>query len=154
MTVTAPRGHEPPSAEAGPVLGVDLGARRVGVAVSDPARTVASGLDTLLVGSLQDAVDKVAVLAENRGARRIVVGLPLNMNGSEGGKAREARLFAKLIEERLGSGVVLWDERLTSVQAKGELERLGAGRSITRDKAAIDRVAATILLQSYLDSLK
>jgi len=152
--VTAPRSCEPPLTEAGPVLGVDLGARRVGVAVSDPARTIASGLDTLLVKSLRDAVEQVAGLAKERGAGRIVVGLPLNMNATEGEKARDARLFAKRLEERSGSAVVLWDERLTSVQAKGEMERLGAARAITRDKASVDRVAATILLQSYLDSLK
>lgn len=152
--MTAPRNVEPPSPEAGPILGVDLGARRVGIAVSDPARTVASGLDTLLVKSLSDAIAQVVRLAEERDVARVVIGLPLNMNGSEGEKAREARRFAKLLGESCGSGVVLWDERLTSVQAKGELGRLGAGRSITRDKAAVDRVAATILLQSYLDSLK
>ena len=123
------------------------------MAVSDPARTVASGLDTLHVKSLPDAVEKVALLAKERGATRVVVGLPLNMNGSEGEKAREARRFASSLNEAFGAGVVLWDERLTSVQAKGELDRIGAGRSITRDKAAVDRVAATILLQSYLDSL-
>lgn len=137
---------------AAPILGVDLGARRVGVAVSDPARTVASGLDTLLVKGMSDAVEQVSRLAEERGVTRVVVGLPLNMNGSEGEKAREARRFAKMLGEACDSSVVLWDERLTSIQAKGELGRMGAGRSVMRDKAAVDRVAATILLQSYLDS--
>jgi putative Holliday junction resolvase len=126
----------------------------VGVAVSDPAARVASGLDTLLVRSLSDAVSQVMSLAEGRGAVRVVVGLPLNMNGSEGEKALEARRFAKLLDEAGASKVVLWDERLTSVQAKGELGRLSEGRCMGRDKTAVDRVAATILLQSYLDSLR
>ena len=150
----APKEDKPSLSNAGPVLGVDLGARRVGVAISDPAGIVASGLETLLVRSLPDAVSQVTNLAEERGVVRVVVGLPLNMNGSEGEKAREARRFAASLDEASVSNVVLWDERLTSVQAKGELGRLSEGRSITRDKAAVDRVAATILLQSYLDSLR
>lgn len=152
--VTAPKDSPSGSSAAGPLLGVDLGARRVGIAVSDPACTVASGLDTLNVRSLAEALTQVAGLVDERCARRIVVGLPLNMNGSEGEKAKEARRFARLLAERTKSDVVLWDERLTSVQARGELGRLGAGRSISRDKAKVDRVAATILLQSYLDSLR
>jgi putative Holliday junction resolvase len=151
---TAHTRSKPGSSEAGPFLGVDLGTRRVGVAVSDPTCTVASGLETLRVKSLADAVALVAELVGRRAARRVVVGLPLNMNGSEGEKAREARQFAKLLGEKIDSPTVLWDERLTSVQARGELGRLGAGRSASRDKARVDRVAATLLLQSYLDSLK
>lgn len=108
----------------------------------------------MLVRSLAEAVDRVADLAASRGARRVIVGLPLNMNGSEGERAREARQFAKLLREKIDYAVLLWDERLTSVQARNELGRLGAGRSVSRDKARVDRVAATILLQSYLDSLK
>jgi putative Holliday junction resolvase len=150
--VTARSRKAPP--DLGPVLGVDLGARRVGTAVSDPACVVASGLETLRVKSLREAVGLVAKLAEDRKTRRVVVGLPLNMNGSEGEKAREARQFAGLLRDRTGTEVVLWDERLTSVQARGELGRLGVKGAAGRDKARVDRVAATILLQSYLDSLK
>jgi putative Holliday junction resolvase len=152
--VTAHSDSDSGSPETGPVLGIDLGARRVGVAVSDPSCTVASGLETLRVKSLTDAVARVADLVSRRGVRVVVVGLPLNMNGSEGEKAREARQFADLLGERIESSTVLWDERLTSVQARGELGRLGARRSVSRDKARVDRVAATLLLQSYLDSLK
>ena len=151
--MAAPEKDDPLLKDSGPILGVDLGARRVGVAISDPARTIASGLDTLLVKGLSDAAEKVALLANQRGATRVVVGLPLNMNGSEGEKALEARRFAASLGDTAGLRVVLWDERLTSVQAKGELGRINVGRSIGRDKAAVDRVAATILLQSYLDSL-
>jgi putative Holliday junction resolvase len=139
-------------ADTGPVLGVDPGARRIGLAVSDPECTVASGLDTLRVKSLREAVSLVTRLAEERGVRKVVVGFPLNMNGSEGERAREARTFAKLLEDMSGADVVLWDERLTSAQARGELGRLGVRGAAARDKARVDRVAATILLQSYLDS--
>jgi putative Holliday junction resolvase len=152
--VTARGDSDSGSPGAGPVLGVDLGARRVGVAVSDTSRTVASGLETLNVKSMTEAVARVADLASRRGVSLVVVGLPLNMNGSEGQKAREARRFAGLLSEKTGTAAVLWDERLTSVQARGELGRLGAGRSVSRDKGRVDRVAATLLLQSYLDSLK
>lgn len=152
--VTAAKNSKPVSSKPGPVLGVDLGARRVGIAVSDPGRSVASGLETLLVRGVTEAIGRVAELASRRGARLVVVGLPLNMNGSEGARAREARRFANSLGERTGSSVVLWDERLTSVQARGELGRMKARRSASRDKAEVDRVAATILLQSYLDSLR
>lgn len=135
-------------------MGIDPGARRIGIAVSDPECTVASGLDTLRVKSLREAVSLVTRLAEERGVRKVVVGFPLNMNGSEGERAREARTFAKLLEGRSGAEVVLWDERLTSAQARGELGRLGVRGAAARDKARVDRVAATILLQSYLDSRK
>jgi len=141
-------------ADAGPVLGVDPGARRIGIAVSDPTCTVASGLETLKVKNLRDAVSLVVGLAEERKVCRVVVGLPLNMNGSEGERAKEARQFAKLLEDKSGAPVILWDERLTSVQARAELGRLGVKGAGARDKARVDRVAATILLQSYLDSLK
>lgn len=141
-------------ADTGPVLGVDPGARRIGLAISDPDCLVAAGMETLRVKSLREAVSLVAGLAEERGVRKVVVGFPLNMNGSEGERAREARTFAKLLEEKSGAAVVLWDERLTSAQARGELGRLGVRGAAARDKARVDRVAATILLQSYLDSRK
>jgi len=134
------------------VLGVDPGARRLGIAVSDAGCTIASGLETLKVRGAADAAEKVAEVARRRGVRRIVVGLPLNMNGSEGEGARLARRFAEVLSERCACEVVLWDERLTSAQARGELARLG--RTPSREKGEVDRVAATLLLQSYLDSLK
>ena len=152
--MTAQKDNDPTPCETGPVLGVDLGTRRVGVAASDPGRVVASGLDTLIVGSRSQAVELVAGLAGERGVSRIVVGLPLNMNGSEGKKALESREFAELLGDVTGLPVSLWDERLTSVEALGVLGRAGAGRAVRKDKGKVDRVAVTILLQSYLDSLR
>ncbi|HJL20505.1 MAG TPA: Holliday junction resolvase RuvX [Sandaracinaceae bacterium LLY-WYZ-13_1] len=131
-------------------LGIDHGERRVGVAVSDEDGRIAHPRDTLARKDPKALIDAVATLAREEGARELVVGLPLHLDGSEGRSARRARRFAERLGEASGLPVVLWDERLTTAQTERAL-----GESGVRGKArrrVVDRVAASLMLQSYLDS--
>jgi putative Holliday junction resolvase len=132
------------------LLGVDPGARRIGLALSDEDAQIASPHSTVEVQGLERALREVAALAVRLEAERVVVGLPLRLDGSEGEAARRARLFA----ERLGTltqlPIVLWDERLTTAAAERALSAGGVRGSKRRQ--VVDRVAAALILQSYLDA--
>ncbi len=134
------------------VLAVDYGRRRVGLAVSDPLRITAQGLETVAVRSLKAAAAEVARVAGEVEAGEVVVGLPLNMDGSAGEMAAEAGAFAAEVERRTGLPVRRWDERLTSVAAGRALREMGA-RTKGR-KGEVDRMSAVLILQGYLDSQK
>jgi putative Holliday junction resolvase len=132
------------------VLGIDYGTVRVGLAVSDPDRKFAFPLATY--NRQNRALDEkyfCAVAAEQEIAE-IVVGLPIHLSGQEGQKAAEARNFGQWLASALRCPVVYWDERFTTVEAENHL--LAAGLTNKRRKARRDRVAAQILLQSYLDA--
>jgi putative Holliday junction resolvase len=131
-------------------LGIDLGERRIGVAVSDPLGVTARPLGFVEHVSLSQDVAAVGELAHRRGAQAVVVGLPLNMDGSEGPAARRARRFAEALRRRLGITVHMWDERLTTVQAERDLVAAGQRRSRRRDTR--DATAAALILQGYLDA--
>jgi putative Holliday junction resolvase len=130
------------------VLGLDLGQARIGVAISDPDRRVAVPLGTIRTGAPDD-VRAVAALVREHGVSEVVVGLPLSLSGGRGPAAEHARIFAALLGEVVGVPVRLQDERLSTVEAERRLEEAGArGRGRRR---AVDRVAATVILQAYLD---
>lgn len=128
-------------------LGVDWGRRRVGVAVSDELGRMAHPVSTLEPKSLTGLVQSLAALARERGVTTIVLGLPKHMNGVEGESAVAVR---KLAAELEGAGltVTFWDERLSSWEAEGRLREGGVS---SRAKGRVDRAAATLLLQSFLD---
>jgi putative Holliday junction resolvase len=137
------------------VLAVDLGRRRIGLAVSDPLGVTVQGLDTLTRRNLRDDIARVAAAARDRKVTRIVVGLPLHMSGEESPMAREARLFAGKLREATGLDVDLHDERLTSVEAESILA--GRGWSLDRllkekRRGAVDRLAATLILEDWLSA--
>ena len=130
------------------VLGLDPGTRRVGVAVSDPLGITAQPR-TVLDGGDPRLMEEIARLAAELGAERIVVGLPVSLNGTEGPSAAAARAFAAAVGEATGLPVELADERFTSVSAERVLVQ--AGLSGRRRRAVRDRVAAAVMLQAYLD---
>jgi len=131
-------------------LGVDPGDARVGLAVSDDEGALATPLCTIAARGEGDPAKRIAAEALREDCKEIVVGLPRNLDGSEGGAARKARLLAGRIHTATGLRVVLWDERLTTAEAH---RALGAAEMSERDqRKVIDQVAATILLQSYLDA--
>jgi len=132
------------------ILSVDLGERRVGLAVSDDEGRVAMGLDTLSVTGLKDAVRQVAGRAGERDASLIVVGLPLTLAGVEGPAAGRAREFARRLEEAARRPVEMWDERMTTAQGLRALRE--AERPRDRARGDADRAAAVLILQSYLDA--
>ncbi len=132
------------------LLGVDYGTVRVGLAVSDPEHRIASPLTTYERRGRQGDEPYFRKLVEEEEVGRIVVGLPVHTDGHEGQKAAEARKFGAWLAEVTGLPVTYYDERFTTVEAEGFL--LAAGLTNKRRKARRDRVAAQILLQSYLDA--
>ena len=136
-------------AEPGRVLGLDLGDARIGVAISDPARRVAVPLGTVRTGAPAD-VKAIAELARENGAELVVVGHPLLMSGRAGERAHLAERFAEALGAVLGLPVVLQDERLSSAEADRALR--GAGRSGRERRREVDRSAATVILQAWLDA--
>ena len=133
------------------VLGIDYGDRRVGLAVSDEGGLIASGLSTFQRrGDDGPLVEHIRALCEQYWVERIVVGLPINMDGSIGPRARLTTEFANRLRNALGLEVETWDERLTSEQA----DRLMLDADLSRKKRQrrIDRLAAQLILQSYLDA--
>jgi putative holliday junction resolvase len=130
--------------------GIDPGSARTGVAVAEDDVPVATPLCTVTHRGLEDALTQVASLLAAERIEQVVVGLPLAMNGREGDAARKARRFAERLEARSGVPVVLWDERLTTVAALRAQQTLGVRAQAGRGQ--IDQAAATLILQSYLDS--
>jgi putative Holliday junction resolvase len=133
------------------ILALDLGKKRIGLALSDPLRITAQGLPNLVRTNKRADLEALGGLAREHGVGLILMGNPLNMGGAEGRQSAWAREFAAGITERLGLPVTFWDERLTTVEAGRVLRQSGV--SIEKRAAAVDRLSAVILLQSYLDSL-
>ena len=132
------------------VLGLDVGDRRIGVALSDETGLLASPLPTLeRVGPRKD-LKAIAALVRDRGAGEIVVGLPYNMDGSVGPQAEKVRAFAEALAPVARVPVRYWDERLTTVEAEQILIERDVSRQ--RRKGLVDQVAAVLILQSYLDA--
>jgi putative Holliday junction resolvase len=132
------------------ILGVDLGERTLGLALSDPLGIVAGALQTIRrTSESKDLLALAGVMAEQE-VGEIVVGLPLNMNGTRGPQAEKAEAFAQKLRERFKLPVHLWDERLSTVAAERSL--LEADLSRKKRKRVIDQVAAALFLQSFLDA--
>lgn len=139
-------------ATTGRILGVDFGDTRTGLAVSDISRFLASGIGYVSPGGIEKTANKVAEIAAEQKVGAIVVGLPKNMDGSEGFRAERCREFAGMLRLRLNVPVVMMDERLTTVSASrylNETNTRGAKR-----KGVIDTLSAQIILQNALDRLK
>lgn len=148
------RVHEDVTALAerpGPLMGLDPGTKRIGVAVSDRLRMTATALEAVPRAKFPRDAARLAEIAAGRGIAGVVVGLPRNMDGSEGPRAQSARAFARNVAEALGLPVALWDERLTTVAAERTL--LEADSSRKRRSEVIDRLAAAYILQGALDRL-
>lgn len=133
------------------ILALDLGKKRIGLAISDPLGITAQGLPNLVRANKRTDLDALARLAREREVALFLMGNPLNMSGREGRQSGWVREFAEALERRTGLPVKLWDERLTTVEASRVLRASGIG--IEKRAAAVDRLSAVILLQSYLDSL-
>jgi len=136
------------SHRSGRILALDLGSRRIGIAVSDELRITAQGLEVMQRTSLRQDLARLARLASDYGVSLALVGNPRHMNGAEGRQSEWAREFAGMLEQRAGIPVRLWDERLTSREAERVLRSSGIGRE--KRARAVDRLAAVILLESYL----
>jgi putative Holliday junction resolvase len=132
-------------------LGLDLGSRRIGVALSDSAGTVATPYDVLTrAGDRMRDHARIAELVDEAGAEVVVVGLPLSLDGSIGPAARSVLDETDELRARLLVGVITWDERLSTIEARRRLRAAGVqGR---KGRRVVDQVAATVILQSWLDA--
>ena len=133
------------------ILALDLGKKRIGLAISDPLGITAQGLPNLVRTNKRADLAALAQLIAERQVGLVLLGNPINMRGAEGRQSAWVREFAGALGRHTGLPVKLWDERLTSVEA-GRVLR-ASGISIEKRAAAVDRLSAVILLQSYLDSL-
>ena len=132
------------------IMAVDLGKARTGIAASDKTEYLASPVKVISEHNKERLLQKVCETAQEIKAELVVVGLPKNMDGSEGESAKNAREFSLLLSEKLGVEVKLWDERCTTITAHGYLNDTNTRGK--KRKAVIDEVAATVILQSFLDS--
>ncbi|MGH9476730.1 MAG: Holliday junction resolvase RuvX [Terriglobales bacterium] len=130
-------------------MALDLGQRRIGVAVSDELGMTAQGLETIQRQRLSQDLQALAKLAREWGAARWLLGLPRQMNGEEGTQAQAARRFGAALLRHTHLPLEYWDERLTTVEAQRLLR--AAGSSLGQRQRAVDKMAAVILLQAYLE---
>lgn len=134
------------------IMAVDLGKARTGIAVCDKTQFLASPLCVIEERNQERLAEKVALAAEQEKAERIVVGLPRNMDGSEGESAQNARIFAENLEKLVSVPIIMQDERCTTMIAHRYLNDTNVRGK--KRKQTVDAVAATVILQTYLDSLK
>ncbi len=132
------------------ILGLDYGEARIGVSVSDALEMLASPLDTICEKDRNEQLKKTAAVAKEHNVGKIVVGYPKHMDGTVGHRAQYTEEFARDLSERLGVPYVMWDERLSSTEAHRILE--SGGVSGKKRKTKVDKIAAVIILQGYLDA--
>lgn len=135
------------------ILGLDYGSKTVGVAVSDPLGITAQGVSTIWrkqENKLRQTLAQIEILVEDYQVERIVLGYPKNMNNTVGERALKSLEFKEMLERRTGLPVVMWDERLTTVEANRTLMESGVRRE--NRKQYLDELAAIFILQSYLDA--
>ena len=135
----------------GGLIGLDLGTKTIGVAASDPDRRLAAGVETIARKTFTKDADRILALAADRRVVGFVLGLPLNMDGSEGPRAQSTRSFARNLAKRTELPIAFWDERLSTVAVEREL--IAADASRAKRAAVIDQHAAAFILQGALDRL-
>ena len=133
------------------ILGLDLGQKTIGVAISDPLGFTAQGLTTIRRSNKEKDIEDLRKICEGYKVETIVIGLPKNMNGTIGPSGELAMAFGKLIEDEFKIEVKFWDERLTTVAAHKAM--LEADLSRSKRKKIVDKVASTYILQGYLDMI-
>jgi len=136
----------------GRILALDFGKKRIGLAISDPLGITAQGLQTLQRTNTREDLEALAALAAERDVTLFLFGNPLHMSGHESRQGGHTRDFADRLARRTGIAIQFWDERLTSVEANRVLRE--SGISIEKRARAVDRLAAVLLLESYLDSIR
>jgi putative Holliday junction resolvase len=137
--------------ERGALVGLDLGTKTIGVAVSDPDRRLATGVETIARKNFTTDAAGLLVIAKERNAAGFVLGLPINMDGSEGPRAQSTRAFARNFAKLTDLAIALWDERLSTSAVEREL--IGMDVSRAKRAAVIDEHAAIFILQGALDRL-
>ncbi len=142
------------------IMGLDVGDRTIGVAISDALKITAQGKETIMRQSIKQDIDRLVELIVEYEVTKVVSGLPMNMNGTLGPQGEKTQEFVKKLEKKLKYSdrikteieIVFWDERLTTLGAERMLIEADVSRK--KRKTVIDKVAAQLILQGYLDSLK
>ncbi len=135
------------------ILGLDLGSKTLGVAISDELGWTAQGVETIKINeeSRDYNMGRLSEIVNEYGVEKVVLGMPKNMNGTIGPRAEASQQFAQILQKKFDLPVILWDERLTTMAAERML--ISADVSRKKRKQVIDKMAAVMILQSYLDSL-
>lgn len=137
------------------ILGLDYGSKTVGVAISDPLLITAQGLEIIRrdsEGKIRKTYQRIEELCQEYEVEKIVLGYPKNMNGTDGDRAKKSLEFKDALERRTGLPVIMWDERLTTVSADNVMMESGIRRE--NRKEYVDEIAAMIILQNYLESIR
>jgi putative holliday junction resolvase len=133
-------------------MGLDVGDKKIGVALSDPSHVLASPLKTIFRVNDDAAIKEIVDLAKKHNISKLVVGLPYSLSGAIGKQAEKVLLFSQQIAQAVDVDIIMQDERLTSVSANQKLRE--AGKKGSKLKNEMDAAAATVILQSYLDEVK
>ena len=133
------------------ILGIDYGDARTGIAISDPMGIIATPQNTIITFKDEQIILELVKIIEENNVKKIILGYPKNMNGSEGIRAEKTKEFRKKIISSTNVYVIMWDERLTSVSAHRTLSEANVRGE--KRKKAIDKMAACLILQNYLDSI-
>jgi len=134
------------------IMGLDLGTKNIGVALSDESGTLAQGKEVVRRASNRQVIARIREMLDEFNVAEIVVGLPLNMDGTMGERAKDSVKFADMLKEQTRVPVKLWDERLSTKEAENTMMEAAVRRG--KRKKVVDKIAAQIILQSYLDSLQ
>lgn len=134
------------------IMAIDLGDARTGLAVSDAMGILCGEAWTMEEWDMERAAKRIAEAAKERGVERLVLGLPKNMDGTEGPRAEKSRMVAQRLTDATGLEVVLWDERRSSIEAHGILH--ANGRKEKKHRQTVDAVAASLILEGYLGTLR
>lgn len=133
------------------ILALDYGDVRIGMALSDITRTIASGYENYTRKSLEEDISHIIDIAKTNNVKKILIGLPYNMDGTESNQTIKTKDFAKVLEEKSGYEIIFFDERLTSKIAERMLIEADVSRN--KRKNVLDKLSATIILQDYLNTL-
>ena len=137
------------------IMGLDFGSKTVGVALSDPLLITAQGLETVRRESpnkLRKTYARLEQIIKEYDVQKIVLGLPKNMNNTEGERVEKTKEFADNLHRRTGIEIIMWDERLTTVEAHKTM--MAAGLNSENRNKIVDKIAAVLILQGYLDSIE
>lgn len=134
------------------VMSIDYGKKRIGIALSDEMQIIAS--QSFVIQNSENAIAEILLQVKNNNVSKVVIGLPLTLKSKSSQMTEQVTEFAKKITEQSIIDVVFWDERLTSKMAIGAIQQLGLKKKKRQEKSKIDELAATFILQSYLDSKK
>ncbi|MCH8927144.1 MAG: Holliday junction resolvase RuvX [Candidatus Marinimicrobia bacterium] len=138
--------------EPGRILAIDYGEKRVGLAMTDPLAIIASGFNTIQNNNRKDLIKELLEIIQSNGVNGVVVGIPYSLDGESGPMAESVKEFVRELESSVEVKVETWPEEYSSEDAKSELRKLGV--DYRKDKGEVDKMAAALILRSYLDHIE